>query len=301
MPAASASGAPVIDLDCLRSWPPRVVEALEATWRRIAAERDAYHRHLESGAHWLSPAPPRPAEQALTALILQEAAARELRVFHATRLLAPQDVTESGLRPLVIRERLDRLAELAASWPEPLREQLRSGLGRLDVTAPYYAVREGQVWFTPLRRYLHDGGCDVFLEHWGGEAIQRIASRISRPVEAMLRSHGTPAVVVASIPALGWCRRSVDRLPLAMITLYLAAQGHDAAVEAWDVVLQRPVPPERIECVVAPGDSRVSWPVRSAVERGGRGTCGIGDSVVGLSPSSGAGQAQPYASSGSSR
>jgi hypothetical protein len=130
----------------------------------------------------------------------------ELRVFHATRLLDFDEVRREGLRPLVFEERIDKLRGLAAQGRLPdFTGNIDEALGRVDLRGISLGNRETWVWATPLRRFLHDGGCDVFFEHWGGEAVQRLAQMASPELEAAIRQIGDPAVVIAKIPAIGVC------------------------------------------------------------------------------------------------
>jgi hypothetical protein len=129
----------------------------------------------------------------------------------------------------------------------------------VDLTNPFFATREGSVWFTPMRRYLHDGGCNVFFEHWGGEAIQRFAAMGSPKLEAAIRSIGTAAVAVAHIPAYGWCRFSPTRLAPTMLDLMLERVAPDEVhTPGWDVLVKQTVPPCCIERVLPPTDPYVA-------------------------------------------
>jgi hypothetical protein len=65
-------------------------------------------------------------------------------------------------------------------------------IAKVGIEIDFFRGREGQVWGTPLHRFLHDGGWDVFFRLWGGEAIQRLAAMPSPELEAVIQSVGIP-------------------------------------------------------------------------------------------------------------
>jgi len=98
-------------------------------------------------------------------------------------------------------------------------------------------------------------GDAMFFNHWGGEAIQRLAYTASADLERQIRSLGTPAVVAFNIPAFGCCTRSDYRLAPTMLGLMFERAGLiERNYEAWDVLLKRPIPPECIESVLPNDD-----------------------------------------------
>jgi hypothetical protein len=145
--------------------------------------------------------------------------------------------------------------DIVSSWPATILRGIDDLLAGVDLEDDFIRGREGQVWATPLRRLLHDGGCDVFFKHWGGEAIQRLAHTASADLEAKIRSLGAPAVVTFNIPAFGCCARSDYRLAPTMLGLMLErASLIERNYEIWDVLLKRPIPTEWIESVLPNDD-----------------------------------------------
>ncbi len=255
----------VVDLDDLGSWPAEVRSELDEKLDGLIAEYDAQTQFDLSGDHWFKPPPPKPLTRRAQLVITEQMKAMKLRVFHATRLLDFNEVVRDGIRPLVLDERVARLRELAAQRRlADFEDEIGEIIGRVDLTDNCFTIREARVWATPLRRYLHDGGCDVFFDHWGGEAVQRLAHMASPALEAAIQGIGNPAVVVAKIPALGFCKRSNWRLAPTMLELALEASGRvEVSVGAWDVCAELPIPPEWIEGVVPPDDATVSDPRRT--------------------------------------
>jgi len=250
----------VVDLDEPKSWPNEIREELGKNLDYLIEERAAEREYDLSSDRWLQPAPPSPFTKRAHRLILDRMQAEELRVFHATRLLDFDEVRTKGLLPLVFDERINRLRELAAQRRlAGFAEDIDAATGRVDANDPYLSTREGQVWATPMRRYLHDGRCDVFFEHWGGEAVQRFTMMASPQLEAAIKQIGEPAVVIAKIPAIGVCERAISQLPQTMVELALASSGRiEVPVGAWDVRAKVPFLPEWIEDIVPPDDPTVA-------------------------------------------
>jgi hypothetical protein len=181
---------------------------------------------------------------------------QRIRVFHATRLLDFNIVLEEGLRPLDLDHQIAGMREtLLAAGRFNSSDEINSLVAGVKIEDAFFRNREGQVWATPLRRFLHDGGCDVFFNHWGGEAIQRLARMASPKLEAAIQSLGTPAVVTASIPAFGCCRHSDSRIALTMVGLMLERGGFiERSGEAWDVLIEQAIPAEWIENILPKDD-----------------------------------------------
>ena len=69
----------------------------------------------------------------------------------------------------------------------------------------------------------------------------------------------SPAVVIARIPATGWCQFADYRLPQTMIEVFLEAEASTEATDyGWDVMVARDIPAELIEAVVPPDDPMVA-------------------------------------------
>lgn len=244
----------VVDLDRKVTWPPEVHRQIAPYLPEIAAERAAQNAFDKSSDRWFKPSPPSPRTHNALQIINAAVEGRQLRVFHATRLLEADAVLMQGLRPLNIVD------QIAAVRTELAHRKLHQEVGELDeavreanLACQSYACREQQVWFTPLRRSLHDGGCDIFFEHWGGEAVQRLTQSKAQLTSA-IQNLGSPAVVVGNIPAFGACVRSALQLAPAMLSLLLEDAGYEFCVESWDVMLKQAVPAEWIEAVLSPDD-----------------------------------------------
>lgn len=247
--------SPAVDLDRMATWPQDMLGEITPHISKIAAERAAQYEFDKSGDRWFKPSPPTPQTDDALRIINTAMSERRLRVFHATRLLDADAVLAEGLRPLNLS------SQIAVVRNELAKRQLHNEVTELDtalkdanLASQFYTCREQQVWFTPLRRSLHDGGCDIFFEHWGGEAIQRLTQSQAQLTSA-IRSLGNPTVVVGNIPAFGACVFSGLRLAPAMLSLMLEHAGHEFFVESWDVLLKRDVPPAWIEAVLPHNDT----------------------------------------------
>jgi hypothetical protein len=183
-----------------------------------------------------------------------------IKVFHATRLLDFDAVRREGLRPLDLDHQIKIMQErLLATGRFASEREIEALIATVDIQGSFFRGREGQVWATPLRRFLHDGGCEVFFKHWGGEAIQRLSAMASPQLVAEIQSLGTPAVVTASIPAFGCCSFSDWRLAPTMVGLMLESSGEiEMSWEAWDVLVKQPIPAEWIESVLPKDDAALA-------------------------------------------
>ena len=243
---------PAVDLDKEQSWPSAIIAEVVPLLPSILRERQATTAFELSGDRWHNPALPTPSTKAAYGIINREMADRRIKIFHATRLLDFDTVRNEGLRPLDLGHQINTMrsvllgAGLFASVSE-----IDALIAMVNTNDDFFRGREGQVWATPVRRLLHDGGCDVFFDHWGGEAIQRLATMASRQLEIGIQSLGTPAVVTASIPAFGCCMFSEWRLVPTMVGLMLERTGMtEKSWEAWDVLVKRAIPAEWIESVL---------------------------------------------------
>ncbi|MFD7859044.1 hypothetical protein ACFV6B_32885 [Streptomyces microflavus] len=102
----------------------------------------------------------------------------------------------------------------------------------------------------PLLHHIH--GIHRLLTYWGGEAIYRQHCEGSPALAAKLRNLGVPSVVTAllDLAAPGQERPSVF---LSVVHVFVGkALGHDPADA--DVYYKSPIPPQRIESIVSPGD-----------------------------------------------
>lgn len=252
----------VVDLDDPRTWPNEIRAELDKNLDSLIKERLARREFDSSNDRWHKPAPSTPYTKQAEALILDRMDKEELRVFHATRLLDPNEVRRGGLRPLAIEERTAKLRELAIQGLlQGFTDDIDEAIGRVDLKDESFRIREAWVWATPMRRYLHDGGCDVFFQNWGGEAVQRLAEMASPELEAAIRQIGEPAVVIARIPAIGVCEGATSRLAPTMVELAMEASRRiDVPIGAWDVRAKQPFAAEWIEDIVSPNHPKVAEP-----------------------------------------
>lgn len=248
--------SPPVDLDRELSWPAGIVTEITPLLPSILAEREATLAFDLSGDRWFSSGPPTSSTKAAHRIINREMADRRIRVFHATRLLDVDVVRREGLRPLDLEHQINTMRKLLlATGQFASVSEIDELIAMVDIEDEFFRGREGQVWATPLRRFLHDGGCDVFFKHWGGEAIQRLAAMASPELEVGIQSLGAPAVVTASIPAFGCCSFSDSRLAPTMVGLMLErASQIEWSREAWDVLVKQAIPAEWIESVLPKED-----------------------------------------------
>lgn len=236
-----------VDLDDFTTWPSGIVPLVQDALTDLIAEREAMRAFDLSSDRWFKPSPPQPATNRIAEHVAEAMAGQHISVFHATRLLDPQQVFREGLKRLSIAERIAAIEGLAAHGPlAPFSDVLQRLLKEADLDD--YRIREGQVWFTPLRRNLHDDGCDVFFDHWGGEFVERLLCYSDAGLCNTIQNIGTPSVVMARIPAFGCCQGSGDlRLIPTMLDLAIEAEGMARyPVSGWDVMLKQDVPPDWI-------------------------------------------------------
>jgi hypothetical protein len=251
----------IIDLDRSYTWPEVVRTVIKANLDALMVEREASKQHDLSSGRWRTPAPSQAITQKVLSTIKAEMLNRRIRVFHATRLIDFEEVKKNGLLAMRYDERFARLRQLLGNGCLPGMElELENLLSNVPLDEDFFASREKQVWFTPLRRALHDGGCDIFFEQWGGEAVQRIAANYNRKLESLIQNIGSPAVVVANIPAYGCCALFGDlRLAPTIIELALEEVGAvDCFNGGWDVLIESDVPPDWIENILYPTDPYLS-------------------------------------------
>ena len=250
-----------VDLERLHTWPGNVLDFLQEHADALRSERTVEHIYNLAGSlHRLrNPAPVMRHWREAEALIAETMVNRELRAFHATRLADFDSIRREGLLRLNIARDLERLKRTLAGHLPPERiGDVDAALATMLAADPHFLEREGAIWATPMRRFLHDGGCEVFFESFGGEAVERLAGYLGGELPIALKGIGEPAVVVIRYPASGWCAFTDGRLPQSMIELYLEAQGDWEAMDhGWDIMIERDVPPERIEAVVRASDPAV--------------------------------------------
>ena len=243
---------PAVDLDREQSWPSAIIAEVTPLLQSILNERQATAAFALSGDRWHNPVPPTLSTNAAYGIINHEMADRRIKIFHATRLLDFDTVRNEGLRPLDLDYQINAMrAALLTAGQFASVSEINALIATVNTNDEFFRGREGQVWATPLRRLLHDGGCNVFFDHWGGEAIQRLAAMASQRLEIGIQSLGAPAVVTASIPAFGCCTFSDWRLAPTMVGLVLERAGMtERSWGAWDVLVKQAIPAEWIESVL---------------------------------------------------
>lgn len=252
-----------VDLDKIATWPTAITDFFTAHSTQLRAEREADHAYsLSPSTHRIMhDAPAMPHWDEAEGLIEETMKDRDLVAFHATRLIDFDDVRKNGLVKLDLHQHLDRLKEhLRRAGAQEELDEVDAAVAKMMMADSWFVSREGSVWATPQRSALHNGGCDVFYESYGGEAIERIAGYARGKLESKLKTMGTPAVVTIRYPGYGpgWCKRTAGRLPQSMIELFLEAEGDWEAMDhGWDIMIERDVPPRHIVSVVGYRDPSV--------------------------------------------
>ncbi|MGR3761737.1 hypothetical protein ACUXV3_16645 [Roseobacteraceae bacterium NS-SX3] len=206
-----------------------MIEFLTKHSKELRVEREAERRYNLSSSELRIKNGPQamPRWSEAKALINRAMASRELVAFHATRLFDFQEVRRGGLLKLNLAQQIARLKRhLEAVGANEELAEVDVAVRKMLETDSFFIKREGAVWATPHRASLHDGGCAVFYESCGGEALERIATNAGGKLEQKLKQLGKPAVVIIRYPALGWCAFTNDRLPRSMIELHLQHQGN---------------------------------------------------------------------------
>jgi hypothetical protein len=253
MPIAATPTEPSpfpIELDATESWPAAILIEIAPLLPAILKENQAELEYALSGDRWHKPSPPCHSTDTAHGTIQREMANRWISVFHATRLVDFDSVRREGLHPLNMAIQISAMKKgLVVSGQFRTEQEIDRLLAGVDLSL--LEGREGQVWATPLRRLLHDGGCDVFFNHWGGEAIQRLAHMASGNLETAIRALGMPAVVTFAMPAFGCCTFGDLRLAPTMVGMMLERAGLiERNLECWDVLVRRSIPPEWIRSVL---------------------------------------------------
>ncbi len=251
-----------VDLDKIVTWPSEVKAFLAAHSDELRTERREDHRYSLSPStyRFMNDAPPMPRWDEAKSVIQLAMSGLELVAFHATRLIDFDQVRDCGLRMLDLKRHVERLkSQLQKAGAVEALSEVDTAVTKMCEAHSSFSKREGAVWATPLRASLHDGGCNVFYESYGGEALQRIADLADGELKRALKRLGMPAVVIIRYPAHGWCARTQDRLPQSMMELYLQHEGNWQAMDCgWDSKITVDVPPENIVAVVHPDDPLVT-------------------------------------------
>ena len=167
------------DLDRIATWPVEIIDFMASHSAELRAERMADKKYTlsPSTCRILNDRPPMPTRSRAKALVEQVMADRDLLVFHATRLIDFDHVRNDGLFKLDLHQHVSRI-KVHLERNGALRElaEVDAAVQKMLDADARFINREGAVWATPRRKSLHDGGCNIFYESYGGEAIERIAS-----------------------------------------------------------------------------------------------------------------------------
>lgn len=237
---------PVVDVDVRASWPRPLAELVGrlADDARRAGHAPEYYQDLDILAH----------EDTVLAYL----EGHLVRARHHTRLLGYEKdaIRAQGLRLLdarLVNDRLDQaraLGHLTAAEHERLRSVNETVPGHRG-----WGRREDQVCLTlsaaPLTHHID--GIHRLLTYWGGEAIYWQHCEGSPVLAAKLRSLGTPSVVTALLDLTTRGQEGHSVFPSVIHVLAGKALGHESADA--DVFYRSPIPPERIESIVSPGDA----------------------------------------------
>ncbi|MFJ2572285.1 hypothetical protein ACIOYT_18005 [Streptomyces halstedii] len=180
-----------------------------------------------------------------------------VRARHHTRLLdhEKEAIRAQGLRLLdarLVNDRLDQAHKLGY-----LTEAEHRTLRTVNETVPEQrgpGRREDQVCLTlSAAPQTHEvGGIHRLLTYWGGEAIYWRHCEGSPALATKLRSLGVPSVVTALLDLATPDQERPSIFPSLIHVFVGTALGHDPADA--DVHYTSPIPPQRIESIVSPGD-----------------------------------------------
>ncbi|MFJ4410922.1 hypothetical protein [Streptomyces sp. NPDC088910] len=240
---SSSPAQPVVDVDDPTTWPAPFADVV----RRLADDA-----HLDDVTLSVD-----------LDLYDEEDQARRLlsgclvRARHCTRLLDYEDdaVRAQGLRLLtvdLVNERLDQAYERGLFTAEEhtlIREK-----NCLTPQPSRWGRRADQVCFTLSEAAMvHnvDSG-ERLLTFWGGEAIYWLYCETHPEIGRKLRTMGRPTIVTA---LLDLSDPGKHRIYKSLINTFVGKALGNEEVDA-DVLYFEPVPPERIESVVHPGDPK---------------------------------------------
>lgn len=228
----------VVDPDDVGTWPTSVRQLVEE-----------WHNTVPESAFWEDLRVPDGGTDKLVAAL----AGHRLRAYHCTRLLAheAQSIRLHGIR-VFSRDLFDERIT-AAAWHGAMADADRDALLRGHMygrgEAHSRGHRAGQVCLVIGRSVFdHDpDGVHPLLSNWGGEGIY-FSSGTAR-LEPLLKTLGTPTVVVTAVPMLAGHRMMRWFPPLCHLLLatWRRAPGHA------DLHYSAPVPPDAVADLWQPG------------------------------------------------
>ena len=177
---------------------------------------------------------------------------RLLRAYHCTRLLPHEvdSIRQVGLRPLSPALIFDRVDAARAAGAISAAEAENLHAAHVFATGEE-GYRRGKVCLilSKLVFRYNPRACEPLLRTWGGEVMYMSSGAL--PLRERLQGLGKPTIVIAHLDlACGQPRHMV--FP-ALHKLFVGAALGLADVVA-DVVYLSPVPPDKIESVLQPGD-----------------------------------------------
>ena len=190
--------------------------------------------------------------QAITENIMREMEDRTIRAWHYTRMTDAEvaAMRRSGIHLSTlasIRTRLD--AQVAAgTFPPRIAE-------RLFADSPFQsdqlASRSHKFWMVSHPRRVEDGGVELLLESWGGEAAY--FWQLDEELKELLKSIGTPRVIEIAMPL----RHSRHSYPAAAAVVAAYIRMFDATDEkkAFDLYTHQPLPADHILAVHSGGEA----------------------------------------------
>lgn len=175
---------------------------------------------------------------------------RTIRAWHYTRLC--DDEVESLLRHGIQLSTLDtlrhRLDKRVASG-----EFGESVATALYVASPFHSEqldgRRDKFWMVSHPVTPDDGGVELLLESWGGEAVYFWQQ--DRDLQAMLKSIGTPRVVELTVPLA--LTRHASLAGRAVIATFARTLGCTPDKCAFDLYAAAPLAPNHIRKIHSPG------------------------------------------------
>uniref|UniRef100_UPI002F918A1B hypothetical protein n=1 Tax=Streptomyces virginiae TaxID=1961 RepID=UPI002F918A1B len=236
---------PIVDVDVPATWPRPLADLVGelADDARRAGHAAEYYLDLDLASY--------------EDTVLAHLEGHLVRARHHTRLLDHEKdaIRAQALRLLnaqLVNDRLDQAHSLGY-LTEAEHERLRS----VNETVPEQrgpGQREDQVCLTlstaPLTHNV--GGVRRLLTYWGGEAIYWQHCEGSPALADKLRSLGTPSVVTALLDLTTPVQEKHSVFKSIVHAFAGKALGHEPADA--DVFYRSPIPPQRIESIVSPGD-----------------------------------------------
>jgi hypothetical protein len=111
-------------------------------------------------------------------------------------------------------------------------------------------ARAGKFWLTSLPRTIDDGGVELLLSSWGGEAVYFWQD--DEMLQAQLATLGRPRVIEAAVP-LALTNHRYDA-SCALVASFARTLGCQTDTPSFDLYVTQPLGPEAILAVHSEGD-----------------------------------------------